>query len=67
MNPAFGGATMGTILRREGHRVSDPTVRKYMREMGLQTIYPGPNLSNAVFDRKYPVFRIQNVDLLVFY
>jgi len=45
LNPTFGGATIGTILRREGYSVSDPTVRKYMREMGLYTVYPGPNLS----------------------
>lgn len=45
LNPAFGGATIGTILRREDLSVSDPTVRRYMAEMGLQTIYPGPNLS----------------------
>lgn len=45
LNPSFGGATLGTILRREGLFVSDPTVRRYMGEMGLQVIYPGPNLS----------------------
>ena len=36
LNPSFGGATMGTILRREGLSVSDPTVRVYMTDMGLQ-------------------------------
>jgi putative transposase len=45
MNPAWGGATIGTILRREGHSVSVPTVRRYMTEMGLAAVYPGPNLS----------------------
>lgn len=44
-NPSFGGTTIGTILRREGLSVSDPTVRRYMKQMGLQAIYPGPNLS----------------------
>jgi putative transposase len=50
MNPAFGGATIGTILRREGFEISDPTVRKYMTEMGLQAVYPGPNLSKRAHD-----------------
>ena len=44
-DPSFGGKTIGTILRREGFAISDPTVRKYMAEMGLYAIYPGPNLS----------------------
>ena len=42
-NPSFGGRTIGTILRREGHSISDPTVRRYMTDIGLQAIYPGPN------------------------
>jgi putative transposase len=50
LNPSFGGKTMGTILRREGLSVSDPTVRRYMSFMGLQAIYPGPNLSKRVHD-----------------
>lgn len=53
--PAFGGATIGTILRREGLPISDPTVRKYMKEMGLQAVYPGPNLSKRNQEHKiYP-------------
>lgn len=53
--PAFGGATIGTVLRREGLLISDPTVRKYMTEMGLQAIYPGPNLSKRNHEHKlYP-------------
>jgi putative transposase len=48
LNPAWGGVTIGTILRREGLSVSDPTVRRYMTEMGLQVVYPGPNLSKRV-------------------
>ena len=50
MNPAFGGATMGTVLRREGLSVSDPTVRRYMAIMGLQAVYPGPNLSKRAHE-----------------
>jgi len=55
ISPAFGGATIGTILRREGHNISDPTVRKYMTEMGLRAVYPGPNLSKRALQHKiYP-------------
>ena len=44
LNPSFGGATIGTILRREGYSICDPTVRKYMAEMGLYAVYPKPKL-----------------------
>ena len=46
-DPSFGGRTIGTILRREGLSISDPTVRKYMTEMGLTAIYPGPNIKKS--------------------
>jgi len=34
-------------LHREGRAINEKTVAKYLREMGLMAIYPGPNLSNA--------------------
>jgi len=61
MNPAFGGATIGTILRREGLWVSDPTVRRYMTEMGLQAVYPGPNLSKRVHESLIYPYLLRNV------
>lgn len=60
-DPSFGGRTIGTILRREGFAISDPTVRKYMREMGLQVIYPGPNLSKAAHDSLIYPYLLRNV------
>lgn len=33
------------MLHREGENIHRNTVQKYMREMGLAAIYPGPNLS----------------------
>lgn len=50
INPTFGGRTIGTILRRENLSVSDPTVRRYMTEMGLSAVYPGPNLSKRALE-----------------
>ena len=63
-NPSFGGTTIGTILRRENHRISDPTVRKYMREMGLQAIYPGPNLSKRTHQSLIYPYLLRNVPIL---
>jgi len=61
VNPSFGGATMGTILRREGLFVSDPTVRRYMAEMGLQAVYPGPNLSKRAHESLIYPYLLRNV------
>jgi putative transposase len=61
VNPSFGGATMGTILRREGLFVSDPTVRRYMTEMGLQAVYPGPNLSKRAHESLIYPYLLRNV------
>lgn len=61
LNPSFGGATIGTILCREGLSVSDPTVRRYMREMGLQAVYPGPNLSKRAHQSLIYPYLLRNV------
>lgn len=62
-DPAFGGTTIGTILRREGLLISDPTVRKYMREMGLYTIYPGPNLSKRAHENLVYPYLLRCVEI----
>jgi len=61
LNPSFGGTTIGTILRREGLSVSDPTVRRYMTQMGLQAIYPGPNLSKRAYDSLIYPYLLRNM------
>lgn len=63
LNPSFGGATIGTILRRENLSVSDPTVRRYMTEMGLQAIYPGPNLSKRAQDSHIYPYLLRNLSI----
>jgi putative transposase len=60
-DPSFGGATIGTILRREGLSISDPTVRKYMSEMGLQAIYPKSNLSKRAHESLIYPYLLRNV------
>jgi len=61
LNPSFGGTTIGTILRREGLSISDPTVRKYMAEMGFTVIYPGPNLSKRAHDSLIYPYLLRNM------
>lgn len=42
-------------MNREGDEIHENTVRRYMREMGLMAIYPGPNLSKRDLQHRiYP-------------
>lgn len=53
--PFYGSRKMTEVLRREGRTISRPTVQKYMREMGIAGIAPGPNLSKPHPEHKvYP-------------
>ena len=62
-DPSFGGRTIGTILRREGLAVSDQTVRKYMAEMGLSAIYPGPNFSKRAHESMVYPYLLRDVEI----
>ena len=43
--PFYGSRRIRQQLRREGEPVGKNTIAKYMCEMGISAIYPGPNLS----------------------
>jgi putative transposase len=63
-DPSFGRRTIGTILRREGFVISDPTVRSYMQETGLCAIYPGPNLSKRAHESLIYPYLLRNVGIV---
>ena len=44
-HPYFGVRRMTAMLNREGHRVNEKRVRRLMRLMGLEAIYPKPQTS----------------------
>ena len=44
-SPFYGVRRITAQLRREGQVVNHKAIARHMREMGLQAIYPGPNLS----------------------
>jgi putative transposase len=51
----MGYRTIAAIMNREGDGIHKNTVRRYMREMGLMAIYPGPNLSKRDLQHRiYP-------------
>jgi len=43
--PYYGSRKIAAQLHREGMGMNRKTVARYMREMGIAAIYPGPNLS----------------------
>ena len=45
--PFFGSRRMARHLRREGYNVSRKRVRRLMRKMGLEAVYPRPRTSKA--------------------
>ncbi len=53
--PFYGVPKMTVWLRRQGHPVNPKRVRRLMRLMGLEAVYPKPCLSKASPEnRKYP-------------
>lgn len=43
--PFYGSRRIHQQLRREGEVVGENTIAKYMRDMGITAVCPGPNLS----------------------
>ena len=55
LTPFYGSRKMAVFLRRSGHGVNRKRVQGLMRAMGLEAIYPKPNLSKAHPEHKiYP-------------
>ena len=44
--PFYGSRRMTNHLRNKGHEVNRKRIRRLLRTMGLEAIYPGPKLSN---------------------
>lgn len=52
--PFFGSRRITAQLNREGLKVNRKTVQRYMREMAISGIWPGPNLSKR--NQEHTVF-----------
>ena len=54
-DPCLGARRLAFLLGKEGMSIDRKTARAYMMEMGLEAIYPKPNLSKAAPEHKiYP-------------
>lgn len=58
--PFLGSRKITRLLQRE-MAISRPTVQKYMREMGIAAIYPGPRLSRPHPDHKVYPYLLRNL------
>ncbi len=55
--PFYGVEKMTFFLNQIGHLVNVKRVRRLLRKMGLEAIYPGVNLSKANSEHKiYPIY-----------
>lgn len=53
--PFYGSRKMTTWLKRQGHKVNRKRIRRLMNQMGLEAVYPKPNLSKGNKEhKKYP-------------
>jgi putative transposase len=59
--PFYGSRRIRALLRREGWPVNRKRVQRYMREMGLAAIYPGPNLSKPAPGHQVYPYLLGNV------
>jgi putative transposase len=59
--PFYGVARLTASLRRQGHSVNPKRVRRLMRVMGLEAIYPRPRLSANGSDHKVYPYLLKDV------
>jgi putative transposase len=59
--PFYGYRKIAAQLHREGRAINEKTVAKYMREMGLMAIYPGPNVSKRAHQAGIYPYLLRNI------
>ncbi len=60
MLPALGGRKLAVKLRKDGYPAGRKLVRRLMQEMGIQAIYPKPNLSKRNFQESIVPYLLRN-------
>jgi len=59
--PFYGSRRITAQLKRDGFTVNRKAVQRHMREMGLEAIYPGPNLSRRRHDHQVYPYRLRGL------
>jgi putative transposase len=62
-HPFMGYRKIAAIMNREGDGIHRNTVRRYMREMGIMSIYPGPNLSKRDLQHRIYPYLLRNLQI----
>lgn len=61
--PFLGSRKLTEMLRKD-FPISRPTVQRYMRQMGIQAIAPGPRLSQPHPEHKIYPYLLRNLDIV---
>lgn len=61
--PFYGSRKMTTCLKRQGHKVNRKRIRRLMQTMGLEAIYPKPNLSKSLKEHKKYPYLLRDIEI----
>jgi putative transposase len=61
--PFYGWRRMTAHLRRQGHEVNHKRIRRLMRLMGIEAIYPRPRTSKQAADHKIYPYLLKNLSI----
>jgi putative transposase len=63
-HPFYGSRRMTASLQRQGEVVNRKRVQRLMRVMGLEAVYPKPNVSQAHPEHRVYPYRLRNVPIV---
>lgn len=63
MTPFYGSRRITEALKRNGHTVNRKRVQRLMKIMGIEAIYPKPNLSKPYPENKIYPYLLRNVEI----
>jgi putative transposase len=61
--PFYGSRNMTTCLKRQGHKVNRKRIRRLMNLMGLEAIFPKPNLSKRLKEHKKYPYLLRDIEI----
>lgn len=61
--PFYGSRKMTTCLKRQGYKVNRKRIRRLMEQLGLEAVYPKPNLSKGAKEHKKYPYLLRDVEI----
>jgi len=62
--PFYGSRRLCAVLQREGHAINRKRIQRYMREMGIWGLCPGPNLSRRRQDSQVFPYLLRGLEIV---